>query len=187
MFIMPQIKPNKNNFESFFTKGTGFMLSFEKFHPVLTAHLTLDWLTQTPVKSIDDLFSKPSITTAKAEKMPSEILDTVKNINHIMRLVMNGKELTWGMTDSNSQAFVGIVSLRGFEEAGNTGSIEFIIDQSHRGYLAEAVQRTVQFAKDHFDFKQITVTFSDASDQTRSALTGIGFEESSKNQFTVNI
>jgi len=45
----------------------------------------------------------------------------------------------------------------------------------------------VQFAKDHFDFKQITVTFSDASDQTRSALTAIGFEVSSKNQFTVEI
>lgn len=44
------------------------MTSFEKFHPVLTAHLTLDWLTQAPVKSIDDLFSKESIKTAKAEK-----------------------------------------------------------------------------------------------------------------------
>ncbi len=71
------------------------MTSFEKFHPVLTAHLTLDWLTQTPVKSIDDLFSKPAVTTAKAEKMPSQILDTVKEINHIMRRVMNDKELTW--------------------------------------------------------------------------------------------
>lgn len=70
------------------------MTSFEKFHPVLTAHLTLDWLTQTPVKAIDDLFSKPTITTAKAEKMPTQILDTVKAINHIMGRVMNDKELT---------------------------------------------------------------------------------------------
>lgn len=163
------------------------MQSFEKFHPVLTAHLTLDWLTQTPVKSIDDLFSKPSITTAKAEKMPTEILDTVKNINHIMRLVMNNKELTWGMTDSNSQEFIGIVSLRGFDEAGSDGSIEFIIDQKQRKLLAEAVQRTVQFAKDHFNFNQITVTFSDASNETRSALTGIGFKENVENQFTVQI
>lgn len=62
--------------------------------------------------------------------MPSEILDTVKNINHIMRLVMNGKELTWGMTDSSSQEFIGIISLRGFEPKSDTGSIELIIDKS---------------------------------------------------------
>lgn len=163
------------------------MTSFEKFHPVLTAHLTLDWLTQTPVKSIDDLFSKPTITTAKAERMPSQILDTVKEINHIMRRVMNGKELTWGITDSNSESFVGIVSLRGFEETTEHGSIEFIIDQDHSECLAEVVERTVLFAQDHFTFNQISITFTNASTQTQKELTGIGFKMAKTNQFTVAI
>lgn len=161
------------------------MTSFEKFHPVLTAHLTLDWLTQTPVKSIDDLFSKPAITTAQAEKMPNQILDTVKEINHIMRRVMNDKELTWGITDSNSDAFVGIISLRGFEEATHFGSIEFIIDQDHREYLGEVVQRAVRFAQDHFDFKQLSITFSDLTPQTEKELRGIGFEAGKEKTFTI--
>lgn len=184
---MPQIKRNQNTFESFFTKGTHFMTSFEKFHPVLTAHLTLDWLTQTPVKSIDDLFSKPSITTAKAEKMPSKILDTVKEINHIMRRVMNGKELTWGITDSNSEVFVGIISLRGFEETTKHGSIEFIIDQDHSECLAEVVERTVRFAQDHFNFDQLSITFTNASSQTQKDLTGLGFKMIQANQFNISI
>ena len=163
------------------------MTSFEKFHPVLTAHLTLDWLTQAPVKSIDDLFSKESIKTAKAEKMPSEILDTVKNINHIMRLVMNGKELTWGMTDSSSQEFIGIISLCGFEPKSDTGSIELIIDKKHDDDLAEAVERALQFAHDHFDFRQITLTFNKVSAHTRSSLEQIGLEEPTENTFVANV
>lgn len=163
------------------------MTSFEKFHPVLTVHLTLDWLTQTPVKSIDDLFSKPAVTTAKAEKMPSQILDTVKEINHIMRRVMNDKELTWGITDSNSDAFVGIISLRGFEEATPSGSIEFIIDQDHREYLAEVVERAIRFSQDHFEFNQLSITFNDVSSQTAKELSGIGFVGDGEQRFTIQL
>lgn len=163
------------------------MTSFEKFHPVLTAHLTLDWLTQTPVKAIDDLFSKPTITTAKAEKMPTQILDTVKAINHIMGRVMNDKELTWGITDSNSDAFVGIISLRGFEDRFPSGSIEFIIDQNYRADLAEVVERAVRFSQDHFAFSQLSITFSDASAQTNKELGGLGFESNQANTFTIQL
>ena len=163
------------------------MKSFEKFHPVLTSHHTLDWLTQTPVKLVDDLYSKKTITTIKAEKMPNEILDTVKNINHIMQRVMNGQELTWGMTDSNSNQFVGIISLVGFEPPVDTGSIEFIVDQAHERYIPEVVERTIQFSKDHFTFQQLSVTVSQPTSQLTEQLQSIGFKKTTESALIIQL
>lgn len=100
---------------------------------------------------------------------------------------MNDKELTWGITDSNSDAFVGIISLRGFEEATPSGSIEFIIDQDHREYLAEVVERAIRFSQDHFEFNQLSITFNDVSSQTAKELSGIGFVGDGEQRFTIQL
>lgn len=133
------------------------MNSFEKFHPVLTAHYTLDWLTQTPVKQVDDLFNSPYFTTVSAERLPNEIFDTIKGVNRIMRKVMNGSQLTWGITNSNTMVFKGIITVSGFNANQQTGVLDFTFVKQEDQGLSEVIQRVVEFVKDHFSFTHLAV------------------------------
>lgn len=159
------------------------MASFEKFHPVLTAHYTMDWLTQTPVKQVDALFSQPIFTTVSAERLPNQILDTVKGINHIMQRVMNGTELTWGIVDSNHQAFKGIVTISGFKSTSQIGNLDFTFLRKDVAGLSEVLKRTVEFANDHFNFTQLIVTLDEPLPELSKILTANQFKTTDQRQF----
>ncbi|GEP72647.1 hypothetical protein FD12_GL001097 [Lentilactobacillus rapi DSM 19907 = JCM 15042] len=163
------------------------MTSFEKFHPVLTAYYTLDWLTQTPVKQVDALFNQPVISTTKADHLPTQILDTVKSINRVMQKVMNGAELTWGITNSDSQQFIGIITISGFETTDQVGNIDFIIDQSAINSSKEVIERTVKFASDHFNFSSLQIELAQKDDQMIQILAGLGFSRASSLTFTTQL
>ncbi len=152
------------------------MASFEKFHPVLTAHYTLDWLTQTPVKQIDNLVSGHHLTTVAAEKFPTQILDTVRDVNHIMQRVMSGTELTWGITNSNDGTFKGVITLSGFSEPNETGHLDFTFTESEIQGLSEVITRTIEFAEDHFNFKALIVELNAPSTTIPNILQENGFE-----------
>ncbi|KRL62823.1 hypothetical protein FC85_GL001688 [Lentilactobacillus diolivorans DSM 14421] len=184
---MPQNELNQNSFESFFTKGLKIMTSFEKFHPVLTSHYTLDWLTQTPVKQVDNLYTNPNISTVAAEKLPTQILDTVKRINHIMQKVMNDKQLTWGVTDSNNQTFVGIITISGFDHPNQIGELDFIVDQAHSEALGEIVRRSIQFVADHFNFNQLQVNLSVPNDVVQKSLIENQFKTNDQKHFILDL
>jgi hypothetical protein len=163
------------------------MTSFEKFHPVLTAHYTLDWLTQTPVKQIDDLFSQPVVTTVKAEQLPTAILETVKRVNRVMQKVMNGTELTWGITDSRSQIFIGIVTISGFQNNSGIGNLDFIVTQAATNTIGEVVERARQFVSDHFDFERLQIQLTKQNNQVINSLISKGFSQSAPLTFIIKL
>lgn len=163
------------------------MASFEKFHPVLTAHYTLDWLTQTPVKHVDELLSKPYFSTVAAEKMPAEILETVRDINHIMQKVMNGHELTWGVTDSATGDFKGIITISGFEPNQTTGSLDFTLPQESIGSFSEVIDRAVKFAADHFNFSKLAVRLPQPSTAIAKILEDTRFQQVNATTFEVQL
>ncbi|EHO50112.1 GNAT family N-acetyltransferase [Lentilactobacillus kisonensis] len=163
------------------------MTSFEKFHPVLTAHYTLDWLTQTPVKQVDNLFNQPAILTTKADNLPTQILDTVKSINRVMQKVMNDAELTWGITDSETNQFVGIVTISGFDRPNRIGRIDFIIDQQAANASKEMIERALKFIVDHFNFKKVQVELTTANQTVINALTTLGFSQVAALTFETSI
>ncbi len=71
-----------------------------------------------------------------------------------MQKVMNGAELTWGITDSETNQFVGIVTISGFDRPNRIGRIDFIIDQQAANASKEMIERALKFIVDHFNFKK---------------------------------
>ncbi|WP_203649892.1 hypothetical protein [Secundilactobacillus yichangensis] len=79
------------------------MAKFELYHPILTPHYQLNWLTQFKVKDINALRQRIN---------PSEtMIETANYINREMSTVMNDQALTWGVSDKQQEDFIGIVSL----------------------------------------------------------------------------
>ncbi|MCP9332553.1 N-acetyltransferase [Lentilactobacillus hilgardii] len=184
---MPQIEVNQNTLCKLFHERMLIMDSFEKFHPVLTAHYTLDWLTRTQVKRVDDLFNQPNFTTVSAEKLPNQIFDTVKGINHVMQRVMNTTELTWGITDSNDGSFKGIITISGFNRDDKTGIIDFTFVKNEARELSEVIKRVVEFAKDHFDFTKLEVNLNAPATVISSILKENNFETLDRHHFELDL
>lgn len=79
------------------------MAKFELYHPILTPHFTLDWLTQFKVRDINVL---------RQQTVPGEsIIDTANYVNREMSTIMHDRALTWGVGDKQSDDFRGIVHL----------------------------------------------------------------------------
>ncbi|MHA8110197.1 hypothetical protein ACYATP_01580 [Lactobacillaceae bacterium Melli_B4] len=75
------------------------MSTFEGLHPIMTAHYTLDWLTQFKVKDVDQL--RKTLFTDQTDD-PSDF------INSVMRKVMDGDQLWWAISDKQGQ-LIGLV------------------------------------------------------------------------------
>lgn len=79
------------------------MSKFELYHPILTPHYQLNWLTHFKAKDVNDLRQKIN---------PHEtMIETANYINREMSTVMNDKALTWGISDKQTDQFMGIVKL----------------------------------------------------------------------------
>lgn len=79
------------------------MAKFELYHPILTPHYQLNWLTNFKVKDINAL---------RQTVNPNEsMIETANYINREMSTVMNDRALTWGVGDKQTDHFLGIVTL----------------------------------------------------------------------------
>ncbi|WP_268912419.1 GNAT family N-acetyltransferase [Lentilactobacillus sp. SPB1-3] len=152
------------------------MSKFEKYHPVLTANYTLDWLTQTPVKQIFDLYQGATFETSLTVQRPKAIIDTVKNVNQTMQKVMSEQELTWGITDSNSGDFLGIIKAFHLKEPNEGAQISFITKiHQPETLLLQVVQRTVKFIIDHFDSTRVKINLAKDNQQVVKTIETLGF------------
>ena len=151
------------------------MPSFDQFHPILTPNFTLDWLTQSPIKDIDKLFESPkSIKSAGFGTNPSTILQTVKIVSTTMQKIMNQQELSWGITATKSEKFIGQISIINPKNPLKESTIEFILDKPSS--LNEPLSRTVSFIKDHFETKKIIINLISENDQLTAALLENNFQ-----------
>lgn len=76
------------------------MKKFEHYHPMMSAHYTLDWLTQTPLKIIH--------AAIPTERSMTEMAQVVSKA---MQLVMHNQALIWGIVQRDNQQFAGVASL----------------------------------------------------------------------------
>jgi len=79
------------------------MAKFELYHPILTPHYQLDWLTNFKVKDVNAL---------RQISQPTEsILETANYVNREMSTIMNDQALTWGVSDKQQDDLLAIVNL----------------------------------------------------------------------------
>ncbi|GAT17836.1 hypothetical protein [Secundilactobacillus silagei] len=79
------------------------MAKFELYHPILTPHYQLDWLTNFKVKDVNAL--------RQAGHPTESMLETANYVNREMSTIMNDQALTWGVSDKQQDDLLAIVNL----------------------------------------------------------------------------
>jgi hypothetical protein len=121
---------------------------FEKYHPLLSRHYTLDWLTAAKLKDVFALRQDATQAALSGRERDDTITATARYVNHAMRLVMANQALLYGISDRRSQTFVGSVCLWQFDKAHTQAQLrlETAPGQDPVALYAEIIPRIVGFA-----------------------------------------
>ena len=79
------------------------MQSFEKYHPIMSVHYTMDWLTTFKIKDIFQLRADRQVAAESGREFDQKITDTARYINRSMRLVMSNNALLYGIMGFSRQ------------------------------------------------------------------------------------
>lgn len=126
------------------------MSKFELYHPILTPHYQLNWLTNFKVKDVNKLRQ----TINPKESM----IETANYINREMSTVMNDQALTWGIGDKQQDNFIGIVHLAPVD--GNFKSAELTItrvNEEDQTLVDEIQSYLTEFSKNQLQSNQLTL------------------------------
>ncbi|WP_436670416.1 GNAT family N-acetyltransferase [Lactiplantibacillus argentoratensis] len=128
------------------------MSQFEKYHPILTPHYTFDWLTKVRVIDVFNLY-QTSNETATMEK-------TAAQINHTMREIFHDHQLVWGVTDRETNAFVGQVGFAPIDMAEHEATLSVDLTATYQQVttLKEILERLVAFGTVELKLHQLTLT-----------------------------
>ena len=100
------------------------MQSFEKYHPIMSVHYTMDWLTTFKIKDIFQLRADRQIAAESGRGFDQKITDTARYINRSMRLVMSNNALLYGIKDRANGDFLGSFCIWNFSETKPWPSIK---------------------------------------------------------------
>ncbi|WP_390409076.1 GNAT family N-acetyltransferase [Lacticaseibacillus jixiensis] len=112
------------------------MAIFEKYHPLLSEHYTLDWLTAAKLKDVYALRADVTQAQQSGREVDASITDTAHYVNRSMRLVMSNQALLYGIVERGSERFVGSVCLWQFDQARTQAQLRL---ETAPGVAADAV------------------------------------------------
>ncbi|GAX04781.1 hypothetical protein IWT25_00074 [Secundilactobacillus pentosiphilus] len=116
------------------------MAKFELYHPILTPHYQLNWLTQFKVKDINALRQRLNIHES--------MIETATYVNREMSTVMNDQALTWGISNKQQDDFIGIVNLAPGDNHFKTAVLTIIrVNEDDQDLVAEIQAYMTKFAK----------------------------------------
>ncbi|MFD1671970.1 GNAT family N-acetyltransferase [Agrilactobacillus yilanensis] len=154
------------------------MQPFEKYHPIMTSHYTLDWLTSFTVKEVHQLRQNQVLAKAARRTFDTDLTQTVRYINQAMRAVMGNQALIWGIQTRQQPNFLGIFQFRNFNLLDKSAEIRFELlpAHQHQGILGEVLNHMSQFAFDELDLKRLkAITYQDQT-AAKTLLTQSGFQ-----------
>lgn len=91
------------------------MAKFEKYHPLLSVHYQLDWLTLYKLKDVARLRADRTQAALSGRERDQSVEDTARYVNHSMRLVMSDQALLYGIGDRQTKEFLGSICLWRFD------------------------------------------------------------------------
>lgn len=154
------------------------MKRFERYHPLMTPHYTLDWLTTFSVKDIFALRQDKTLAQQNHRSFDTELTKTVHYVNGVMRQVMNDQALIWGIRDRQTNDFVGIFELRHFNVLEKSAELHFEL-LPH--YQKQQVIPDILTYMNHFAFEELqlhrlkAILYQD-QDNLKQLLTANGFK-----------
>ncbi|WP_125706173.1 GNAT family N-acetyltransferase [Lacticaseibacillus daqingensis] len=123
------------------------MAHFEKYHPLLSAHYQLDWLTLYRLKDIYRLRQDVDQAALSGRTVDHSIEATAHYVNEAMRFVMADNSLLYGIGDRQSKAFLGSICLWRFDSAMTEAQLRFeVLPETPAAVMAEILPRVAGFA-----------------------------------------
>ena len=154
------------------------MSQFEKYHPILTAHYALDWLTKSRAIDVFHLYQLSGTT-------PLDMPTTATQINQTMREIFRDQKLVWGVSDRSSGQFVGQA---GFDPIDTTTHrarlrLDLLPANEQPAALTELYQHLVAFGTTELALTRLTVQLTTIDAQRAAILTSLGFTTSDQLTF----
>ncbi len=123
------------------------MAIFEKYHPIMSAHYTMDWLTTFKAKDVLVMRQNVEIALAQGRPVDTGIADTAHFINRAMALVMGNKALLYGIRDRKTDELVGTFGIYGFSTDGRCATVRLAtLPETPNEVMAEVLPRMLGFA-----------------------------------------
>lgn len=124
------------------------MAKFELYHPILTPHYQLNWLTQFKVKDINTLRQRLNAHES--------MIETANYVNREMSTVMNDQALTWGVSNKQQDDFLGIVNLAPSGNSFKTAVLTIIrLNEDDQALVAEIQAYMNEFAKNQLQSSRL--------------------------------
>ncbi|KRM71715.1 GNAT family N-acetyltransferase [Lacticaseibacillus brantae] len=161
------------------------MASFEKYHPIMSAHYTMDWLTSFTVKDIFALRHDQSVATGSGRQADAQITDTVTYVNQAMRLVMSNQALLYGIEDRLTQAFLGSFGLLEIHDQQAQVQFELLPTVQAQGVMGEVLPRMIGFAFFELGLTELTATVPAANTVAAHLLANHHFQAADDGRYTL--
>lgn len=146
------------------------MSQFEKYHPILTPHYAFDWLTK--ARAIDVLHLYEAQTT-----VPVSMQTAATRINQTMREIFRDQKLVWGVTDRQTDEFIGQAGFDPIDTSDQTATLRLDVFPAfdQRLALTELYQRLLTFGTAELKLTTLTVQLAQAGGPADQVLTALGF------------
>lgn len=150
---------------------------FEKYHPIMTKHYELDWLTTFKVKEVFELRHDSNIARLVNRDVDATIMDTAAHVNRVMSKIMNNDALVWGIGDKRTGEFLGTFGFDSFTVDRKNAAITFELLPSaqRQGVMSEVLSHMLSFAFDELDLQKVIATVQSANVQSVMLLKVQGF------------
>lgn len=154
------------------------MVAFEKYHPLLSAHYTFDWLTMSKLKDLFALRADAVQAAQSAREVDHTITETAHYVNRAMHAVMSNQALIYGVTARADHALAGTVALMHITEPPTTAElqVELLPHVEPPAYFAEVLPRIIGFAFFELGLTTLTLILSPKPSPLRTWLGANGFD-----------
>ncbi|MFD1392336.1 GNAT family N-acetyltransferase [Lacticaseibacillus jixianensis] len=155
------------------------MAKFEKYHPLLSVHYQLDWLTASKLKDVARLRADETQAAISGRERDQSVEETAHYVNHAMRLVMGDRALLYGIGDRRSNAFLGSICLWRFDQAMTSAQMRFEqLPEAAPEVMQEVVPRVAGFAFFELGLQQLYAILPETATAAVDLLASFGFASS---------
>ncbi|UQS82209.1 hypothetical protein MOO45_00500 [Bombilactobacillus folatiphilus] len=124
------------------------MPNLQIFHPIITAHFELNFLSYLPGQIIQTF-------------LQTDIAQTSAFINRAMQQIMRNQAITWGVLAKKSRQLIGLITIKHFDSPQLSLTLNFKTEVP-----AEILTRLQQLINDQFHHQAVLVT----AESTQAAL-----------------
>ncbi|MCX2455106.1 GNAT family N-acetyltransferase [Lacticaseibacillus nasuensis] len=140
------------------------MAQFEQYHPILSAHYRLDWLTTFKLKDVFALRHDAQAAAQSDRPVATSFEEAARTLNRAMLDVMNNNALLYGIGSRQTGALLGSFAIAHFAADRTTATVQFeTLPTTDREVMVEVLPRMVGFAFFELGLTQVTAQLPDTA------------------------